>query len=95
MSYDIRILAPEPPSLLVLDYFGSTARFELTPDGAGGTDLSLTHTEVSPEDWNEVHAGWLNVLFPLKAWVGFSVDLRNHDPRRLWDDGLRRSVSDT
>jgi hypothetical protein len=49
--------------------------------------LSLTHSEVNPEDWNEVHAGWLNVLFPLKAWVGFSVDLRNHDPRRLWDDG--------
>jgi hypothetical protein len=36
MSYDSRILARKPPSLLVLDYFGSAARFELSPDGAGG-----------------------------------------------------------
>lgn len=43
---------------------------------------------VRPSDeWAEVHAGWLNVLFPLKAWTTFGVDLRNHDPTRTWHEG--------
>ena len=42
---------------------------------------------VGLEAWQEVHAGWLNVLFPLKAFVVHGVDLRNHDPTRVWDDG--------
>ena len=33
----------------------------------GGADLLLTHEGIALEEWNEVHAGWLNVLFPLKA----------------------------
>ena len=82
-----RILEREAPRLLVLDYFGSPARFELTPDGAGGTELQLTHEGVRAEAWIEVHAGWLNVLFPLKAWVAHGVDLRNHAPGRTWDHG--------
>ena len=82
-----RILEREAPRLLVLDYFGSPARFELTPDGEGGTELHLTHEGVRAEEWIEVHAGWLNVLFPLKAWVAHGVDLRNHAPGRSWDRG--------
>lgn len=82
-----RILERDPPRRLSIDYFGAVAAFELSPDGAGGTDVTLTHSGLSEESWNEVHAGWLNVLFPLKAWVGYSVDLRNHDPERLWDHG--------
>lgn len=88
MSYRSRILARRPGAVFAVDYFGGEARFELVPDGRGETDLTLTHSGVSLEDWNEVHAGWLNVLFPLKAWVAFGVDLRNHDPDRLWDDGF-------
>jgi hypothetical protein len=42
---------------------------------------------VEGDAWHEVHAGWLNVLFPLKAYVAHGVDLRNHDPRRTWDEG--------
>jgi hypothetical protein len=76
-----------PPVLLTIDYFGGRARFELAPDGRGGTELLLTHDQVAPEEWNEVHAGWLNVLFPLKAWVTHGVDLRNHDGERSWDQG--------
>ena len=34
-----------------------------------------------------MHAGWLNVLFPLKGYIDHGVDLRNHDPGRAWDDG--------
>jgi uncharacterized protein YndB with AHSA1/START domain len=82
-----KVLARQPPRLFALDYFGGPARFELTPDGRGGTDLLLTHEGTSAEEWNETHAGWLNVLFPLKAWLAHGVDLRNHDPSRSWDEG--------
>lgn len=82
-----RVIERRRPELFVVDYIGGPARFELTPDGDGGTDLLLTHEGVSPGEWNEVHAGWLNVLFPLKAWVTHGADLRNHDPARSWDQG--------
>ena len=82
-----RILDREAPHLFSIEYMGGPVRFELTDDGSGGTDLLLTHEGVGAEEWNEVHAGWLNVLFPLKAWVVQGVDLRNHDPERSWDEG--------
>jgi uncharacterized protein YndB with AHSA1/START domain len=82
-----RVLERVPPSLLAIDYLGGPARFELRDDGRGGTDLLLTHDGIGLAEWNEVHAGWLNVLFPLKAWVAHQIDLRNHDPRRSWDQG--------
>ena len=82
-----RILERRPPYLLTIDYLGGPARFDLMPDGAGGTELLLTHSGIAPEDWSETHAGWLNVLFPLKAWVTHGVDLRNHDPARSWARG--------
>jgi uncharacterized protein YndB with AHSA1/START domain len=86
-AYSSRVLERRRPHLWVIDYFGGPARFELAPDGSGGTDLSLTHEGVGPEEWNEVHAGWLNVLFPLKAWLAHGVDLRNHDAARSWEQG--------
>jgi uncharacterized protein YndB with AHSA1/START domain len=82
-----RVLERRPPRVFAIDYMGGPARFELTEDGRGGTDLLLTHEGTGPEEWSEVHAGWLNVLFPLKAWVAHGVDLRNHDPERTWDRG--------
>lgn len=82
-----KILERRRPEALSIDYMGGPVRFELTSDGRGGTDLLLTHHNVAPGEWNEVHAGWLNVLFPLKAWVTHGVDLRNHDPERSWDQG--------
>src|SRR5262245_37610905 len=63
------IVERQPPYLWAIDYLGGVVRFELTPDGAGGTDLFLVHTGITEEEWNETHAGWLNVLFPLKVWV--------------------------
>lgn len=75
------------PRVWAVDYMGGTVRFDLAPDGRGGTDLVLTHDGVALDEWNEVHAGWLNVLFPLKAWLEHGVDLRNHDPRRTWLHG--------
>lgn len=82
-----RILRREPNHLFELDYIGGKAHFELADDGHGGTDLLLTHHDMSEDAWNEVHAGWLNVLFPLKVWVLHGIDIRNHDPKRSWDQG--------
>lgn len=82
-----KIRHSRPPSLFAIEYFGGEARFELSGDGRGGTDLTLTHTGVPRDEWIETHAGWLNVLFPLKAWLLAGVDLRNHDVTRSWDKG--------
>ena len=81
------VLERDPPGLFVVDYMGGPARFQLDADGKGGTDLLLTHDRIDPAEWAEVHAGWLNVLFPLKAWLTHKVDLRNHDASRTWDQG--------
>ena len=86
-EYAGRVLERRRPEVWAVDYFGGEARFELASDGQGGTDLLLTHSGIAPEEWQEVHAGWLNVLFPLKAWLAHGVDLRNHDPARSWDQG--------
>ena len=83
-SDDGRILANDPPALFEVEYFGSPARFELAPDSAGGTDLTLTHGDDHPD----TRPGWVSVLMALKAAVDFGVDLRNHDPSRSWDQGF-------
>jgi uncharacterized protein YndB with AHSA1/START domain len=85
--YTSEVLERRPPHVFAIEYIGGTARFELSRCAEGGTDLLLTHEGVRPEEWHEVHAGWLNVLFPLKAWIAHGVDLRNHDSERSWDQG--------
>ena len=82
-----KVLERRAGTLFLTDYFGGPVRFDLSPDGSGGTNLLLTHEGVGADKWNEVHAGWLNVLFPLKAWLVHGVDLRNHDPALSWDEG--------
>ncbi len=82
-----RIMEREAPRLLTLEYLGGPVRFDLTADGEGGTELLLTHEGVRADEWIETHAGWLNVLFPLKAYVVHGVDLRNHAAGRSWDQG--------
>ena len=82
-----RLLESRRPNRLALEYFGGVARFELEPDGTGGTDLELRHDDVPAAEWPETHAGWVSVLLSLKAALVFSIDLRNHDPRRSWEQG--------
>lgn len=77
----------DPPRRFAIEYFGSRVVFELSSDGEGGTDLTLTNSGVAADKWHEVHAGWLNVLLPFKAAVDFGVDLRSHDPERTWERG--------
>lgn len=82
-----RVLSRQPPREWTIEYFGGRCTFHLESDGATGTDVRLTH-DYPGEDWTEVYAGWLNVLLPLKAWAQHGIDLRNHDPRRTWDQGF-------
>lgn len=77
-----------PPRRFAVRYLGSLATFELSDDGRGGTDLTLTDAGVADTDRVEVIAGWVSVLMALKAAVDFGVDLRNHDPGRTWDQGF-------
>ena len=75
-----------PGKRFVFEYGGLT-RFDLEPDGEGGTDLTMTHTGFKPEDREDALPGWLNVLLPLKAWADFGVNLHNDDPKRDWSHG--------
>jgi uncharacterized protein YndB with AHSA1/START domain len=77
-----------PPDRFALSYFGgSRVTFQLEPDGAGGTDLTLTEEGVASGERDDNLAGWVTVLLMLKAAVDFGVDLRNHDAGRAWDHG--------
>lgn len=83
-----KILQRVPGRLFRLIYYGgSTTTFELSPDGKGGTDLTLTDEGVGAEYQSEVNAGWVSVLMALKAAADHDIDLRNHDPERTWDQG--------
>ncbi|MCO6512291.1 MAG: hypothetical protein J5I65_16020 [Aridibacter famidurans] len=86
-TYRSRILQRTPPEIFAIEYFGGPVTFTLSADGAESTDLLLTHDGVSADDWIETHAGWLNVLFPLKARLAHGIDFRNHDRERSWDRG--------
>ena len=88
MTHDGKILESQPHRLFSVEYFGgSNARFELSPDGSGGTDVTLVETCV-PQAWLTEHrAGWVSVLLALKAAVDFEIDLRNRDPDRSWENG--------
>lgn len=83
-----RILERAPPGRFALTYLGgSRVVFDLAPDGQGGTDLSLTETEVPATEVMENLPGWVSVLMSLKAAVDFGVDLRNRDSSRQWEQG--------
>ena len=87
MRESSEILERHPDRRFALRYFGAETVFDLEPAKDGGTDLTLTTRGFRPDEREELLAGWLNVLFPLKAAVDHGVDLRNHDATRTWDDG--------
>jgi len=78
------VLEAVPAARFAFTYFGTEVLIELAPDGAGGTDLTLTNSKVPDDEYEDMLPGWLNVLLPLKAAADFGVDLRNHDPARTW-----------
>jgi len=88
LSWRGKVLEAKPPDRFVIEYYDSSlTTFVLDDDGSGGTDLTLTDEGVPPAHLAEVMAGWVSVLMALKAAVDFSVDLRNHDPQRTWNEG--------
>jgi len=88
LTWDGEVLRENPPHLYQVKYYGgSQASFYLQADGEGGTDLTLIDEGVAEEDQAEVNAGWVSVLMALKAAVDYTVDLRNHDASRSWDQG--------
>lgn len=82
-----RVLECIAPRRFSVEYFGTHATFELTPDGQGGTDLLLLATQVDESIRMEMAAGWVSVLMAMKAFVDHGVDLRNHDADRAWAQG--------
>lgn len=88
MTLASKVLERQPPNLFAVEYFGgSRVEFQLVEDGVGGTDLTLTESQI-PEGNRLIHlSGWIPVLLALKAAVDFSVDLRNNDPKRTWANG--------
>ncbi len=87
-SWRSKILENSPPERFAVEYVhGSRAVFDLARDGAGGTVLTLTETGLSTADREQNLAGWVTVLLAFKAAVDFSVDLRNRDRQRTWQQG--------
>ena len=83
-----QVIEKRPPERFTIEYFGgSKVQFDLADDGAGGTDLTMTESGVPEANRLDNLPGWISVLLALKAAVDFSVDLRNRDPQRTWDDG--------
>ena len=86
-TYNSQIIREIPDKEFYLDYFESLVKFLLTRAENGGTDLTLINENVPESDFAEVNAGWVSVLMNLKAAADFQHDLRNHDPKRTWDQG--------
>jgi len=83
-----RILNTTPPTQFTVEYFGSIADFTLEEDNNGGTDLTLTATNIDESFRMEMTAGWVSVLMAMKAYVDHGIDLRNHDKSRTWSAGF-------
>ncbi len=86
-KYKSRIIKTIPDQEFHLDYFNSLVKFHLNSSENGGTDLLLINENVSESDFAEVNAGWVSVLMNLKAVADFQCDLRNHNPKKTWDEG--------
>ncbi|WP_299532447.1 SRPBCC domain-containing protein [Ulvibacterium sp.] len=86
-TYHSRILRKTANKEFHLDYFDSLVKFQLEQTENGETDLTLINGNVPESYFSKVHAGWISVLMNLKAVADFQCDLRNHDPKRTWDQG--------
>ncbi|WP_106145871.1 SRPBCC family protein [Flagellimonas meridianipacifica] len=84
-EYKGQILKTIPNRKFYLDYFNSLVKFNLEPSENDGTDLILINENVDESEFSEVNAGWISVLMNLKAVADFNCDLRNHDPKRTWN----------
>ncbi len=86
-KYNAKIIERKPTELFSIEYFGTTVTFRLSKAPNNETDLTLIVTVQDELLKREMTAGWVSVLMAMKAAVDFDVDLRNHDPRRVWENG--------
>lgn len=88
-QHQSKILAKNGKDLFQIEYFGTVVKFQLlTTQDDNGTDLIL-HAQTDNDDVKyEMTAGWVSVLLAMKAAVDFGVDLRNHNPVRVWENGF-------
>lgn len=86
-KYKSRIIEKKPPVLFRLEYFGTDVTFELTETENNETDLYLRALTPNENIKNEMAAGWISVLMAMKGAVDFGIDLRNHHPERVRENG--------
>lgn len=86
-KYKAEIFEIKANELFKLEYFGTEVTFELSKTEDNGTDLYLRATTPTESVKNEMAAGWVSVLMAMKGAVDFGIDLRNHNPERVWENG--------
>jgi uncharacterized protein YndB with AHSA1/START domain len=84
LTSEVGVLEREPPSRLVIDYFGSRAELDLAPREDGGCLFQVTCHCDDPAEYIEFLPGWVSWLLVLKAAADHGVDLRNGAPDRAW-----------
>lgn len=87
-TYISQILNKTPPYQFRLLYFGTDVTFDLTKTEENETDLNLSAIVPNNEAKFEMTAGWVSVLMAMKGAIDFGIDLRNHDPDRVWENGF-------
>jgi uncharacterized protein YndB with AHSA1/START domain len=80
----VEVVERDPPSRLVLRYFGSDVELSLDEREDVGCLLEVRCRCDDPAAWVEMHPGWVSWLLVLKAAADFGVDLRNGAPERAW-----------
>lgn len=86
-TYNAKIIERIPKQLFKLEYFGTDVCFKLNETDNKETDLHLVALTPNENVKIEMTAGWVSVLMAMKAAVDFDVDLRNHHPKRTWENG--------
>jgi hypothetical protein len=80
----VDVVDRQPPTRMVIRYFGSEAEFALSRREDGGCLFQVTCRCDDPDTWMGFYAGWVSWLPVLKVAADFGVDLRNGAPDRTW-----------
>jgi uncharacterized protein YndB with AHSA1/START domain len=80
----VGVLERDPPTRLVIHYFGARVELDLAPREGGGCLLQVTCHCDDPAAYLEFLPGWVSWLLVLKAVADHDVDLRNGAPDRTW-----------
>ena len=84
LTSTVQVLERDPPTRLVIHYFGSRAELDLAPREDGGSLFQVTCHCDDPAAYVEFLPGWVSWLLVLKAVADHDVDLRNGARDRAW-----------